>query len=243
LSSAPAATGHFPTWNPDELGIPKAVAISITFVGLIVLFCVWAAIGLAPKPQLQPIQVTQAQLVQLPAPTPPPPPKVISPPKPLPVLIPKPLPVPSRIVVATRPPPPRHLYKPIPHPVVTHQPPPPMPVTQPAPPQPAPVQPTSGIPIYEGQMHQILEENQDVPPALAQLGISGTAMVLITVAPDGHVLSAKIVRSSGNPLIDQTALDHALHASFAAFGADMPSSSVPFVVPVYIAPQSDQSDN
>jgi TonB family protein len=184
----------------------------------------------------------QAQLVQLPAPTPPPPPKVIPPPKPLPAIIPKPLPVPSKIVVATKPPPPvHHIYKPVTHPVVTHQPAPPVPITHPMPPAAAP--PSNGIPIYGSEMHNILEQNQNVPQALAQLGISGTAVVQITVAPDGHVISAKLVRSGGNSLIDQTALDHAMHATFPPFGADMPSSSLTFNVPVNITPQDGGSDD
>jgi TonB family protein len=175
------------------MGIPKATAYSVILVAAIMAFCYFAAVGLAPKPQLQPIQVTQAQLVQLPTPTPPPPPKVIPPPKPLPAIIPKP-------------------------------------------PQAAP--PTSGEPIYGSEMHSILEANQNVPPALAQLGISGTAMVEITVAPNGHVLSARIVQSGGNPLIDQTALAHVLEASFPPFNAEMPNATLKFDIPVDIEPQS-----
>lgn len=241
MDNAPATTGDFNAWTPDEMGLPKATAFALILVGLIVAFCVLASTVLAPKPPPAAIQVTQAQLVQLPTPTPPPPPKVIPPPKPLPAIIPKPLPVPSKIVVATKPPPVHHLYKPIQHPVVTHQPPPPTPVQQPAPPQPAPVQPTSGIPVYGKEMYQILQQNQNVPPALAQLGVSGTAVVQITMAPDGHVISAKIVQSSGNPLIDSTALDHALHPNppFPPFQGDMPSGSVTFTQPINIAPQSD----
>lgn len=227
-------TGYFSPWAPRELGVPRAASAAISLVALLSLGLSLAYKDFMPKPPVPAIQVTQAQLTQLPTPTPPPPPKVVPPPKPLPAVIPKPPPVASRIVVATTPPP-RHLFKPIPHPVVSHQPPSPVPVTHPVPPQPAaPVVPTSGIPIYGSQMHAILQANQDVPPALAQLGISGTAMVEITVAPDGHVLSAKIVTSSGNPLIDQTALDHALHASFGAFNAQMPSTPLQYTVPVEI---------
>lgn len=251
MNTTPAPAGPFNSWEPKEFGIPRATAVAIALVVLISGFCYWATIVLAPKPPIQAIQVTQAQLVSLPAPTPPPPPpKVIPPPKPLPAIIPKPLPVPSRIVVATKPPPPvRHIYKPVAHPVVTHQPAPPMPVAHPAPPQSAPVShaapaqpagpPTSGIPIYGSEMHNILEQNQNVPAALAELGVSGTALVEITVAPDGHVISVKLIRSGGNSLIDQTALDHALHATFPPFSSDMPSSSLSFVVPVDIEPQSN----
>jgi len=155
----------------------------------------------------------------------------------MPAIIPKPIPVPSKIVVATKPPPPvHHIYKPVPHPVVTHTPPPPVPEKQPAPPQ-AVAQPTSGLPVYGAQMHEILEQNQNVPQALATLGISGTAYVEIVVAPDGHAISAKIYRSSGNTLIDQTALQHALEANYGAFNSQMPTSNQAFIVPIEIQPQ------
>lgn len=223
---------YFPPWEPKELGIPKAAAAALLLVAVIVAMFAFAYTSLKPKPVPPSIQVTQAQLTQLPRPTPPPPPKVIPPPKPMPAVIPKPLPVQSRIVVATKPPPP-HIYKPIPHPIINHLPPPPTPAP-PAVQPPAPAVPTSGIPIYGSAMHDILQANQNVPQALAALGISGTATVQITVAPDGHVISAKIVDSSGNPLIDQTVLDHALHGSYGAFNADMPSTPQTFTVPVEI---------
>ncbi len=220
--------------------MPRATAASIVLVALIVAFCYWASVVLAPKPQLAPIQVTQAQLVTLPKPTPPPPPKVIPPPKPLPALIPKPLPVQSRIVVATKPPPPvHHVYKPAPRPVI-HTPAPPVSAVHP-PPQAAPAPPSSGIPVYGQEMHSILEANQSVPPALASLGVGGVVLVQITVAPDGHVISAKILRSSGIKLIDQTAWQHAMQAHFGAFGSDMPALALTFDVPVDIQPQSDDS--
>jgi protein TonB len=219
----PTPSGPFETWHPNELGLPRATAASIALVVLIAAFCYWASVILAPKPKMQVVQITQAQLVTLPKPTPPPPPpKVVPPPKPLPAVIPKPLPVPSKIVVATKPPPPvHHVYKPVPRPVV-HT-------------------PANGIPIYGRGMYETLEANQSVPPALASLGVSGTVYVSITVTPDGHVVSARIEKSSGVPLIDQTGLQHVLQAHFAPFNADMPSNTLTFTVPVNITPQSDGS--
>jgi protein TonB len=227
----------------------RATALAVLLVAVVSALCLFFLTILAPKPHQPVIQITQATLTQLPAPTPPPPPKVVPPPKPLPAVIPKPPPVQSKIVVATKPPPPvHHVEKPIPHPVINHQPPRPVPQKQvlapaaaapvaakPAAPA-APAPPTNGVPIYGSHMHAVLQANQDVPPALAQLGISGTAYVAITVGPDGHVIAAKIIHSSGNPLIDQTALDHALHASFGAFNAEMPQTAETFVVPVNIQP-------
>jgi protein TonB len=236
---ATTADGEFRSWQPPELGLGKAAIAAILLVALIIGFCYFAAISMAPKPVPAAIQVTQATLTQLPKPTPPPPPKVIPPPKPVPAVIPKPAPVQSKIVVAVKPPPPiHHVYKPVPHPIINHTPPPPTPAPVSQAPQP-PAPPTSGIPIYGSQMHDIIQSNQDVPPALAALGVSGTAVIRIVVAPDGHVISASIARSSGITLIDQTALDHALHASLPPFNAEMPGSSQTFLVPIEIIPQTD----
>jgi protein TonB len=237
------ADGEYPIWEPPELGLGKAAVAAVLLVGLIIGFCLWAAISLTPKPEPVAIQVTQATLTQLPKPTPPPPPKVIPPPKPVPAIIPKPAPVQSKIVVAVKPPPPvHHVFKPIPHPVINHAPPPPTPAPVSQAPQP-PSAPTSGIPVYGHTIHDIIQSNQDVPPALASLGLSGTAEIEIEVAPDGHVVSAKIARSSGVKLIDQTALDHAMHASLPPFNAEMPGATQTFIVPVQIDATDTDSGN
>jgi len=223
-----------PGWTPKELGLPKATALSVLLVAAIVGSLLFAGENFVPKPKPDVIQITQAQLVSLPKPTPPPPPKVVPPPKPLPALIPKPIPVPSKIVVATKPPPPvHHVAKPAPPPPPANVP------TTAAPTPPAPAQPTSGLPIYGSQMHAILQANQDVPQALKTLGISGTAYVEIVVNPAGHAVSAKIYRSSGNPLIDQTCLDHALEANYGAFNAQMPNTSQAFIIPIEIQAEND----
>jgi protein TonB len=236
-----ATAGPLPSWEPKELGLPRATALAVVLVALIGGFCYFAAEDLVPPHQPQVIQVTQAQLVQLPVPKPPPPPpppKVVPPPKPIPAVVPKPPPIPSKIVVATKPPPPiHHIYKPVHHVIPHVEQPTPPPVTQP-PPTPAPPAPpverTDGEAAYGSAMHSIIESNQNVPPALAQLGVSGTAIIRVEVAPDGHVVSAAVIRSSGVPLIDSTALDHVRNASFPPFNQNMPGQTVAFVVPVEI---------
>jgi protein TonB len=232
------ADDYFPTWEPKGFGLPKATLLAVLLVLSIMALCYWVSTDLGPKPLPQSIQVTQATLTQLPKPTPPPPPKVVPPPKPIPAVIPKPPPVASKIVVATKPPPViHHVYKPVPHPVVNHTPPPPTPAPVSQAPQP-PAQPTSGLPIYGNQMYSIIQANQSVPPALAQLGVSGTAVIEITVAPDGHVLSARVVKSSGVPLIDQTALQHAESAQLPPFNDQMPNTPHEFLIPVEIDAES-----
>lgn len=235
------ADDDFPNWEPREFGFFPALLVSILLVAGIIGLCFFVATKLGPKPVQPVIQVTQATLTQLPRPTPPPPPKVVPPPKPVPAIIPKPAPVPSKIVVAVKPPPPiHHVFKPVPKPIINHTPPPPTPapVSQ-APQPPAPAQPTSGIPIYGQQMYNIIQANQNVPAVLASLGASGTAVIEILVADDGHVVSARVIKSSGIPLIDQTALEHARDAHLPPFNSEMPNTTRPFDIPVEISGQTN----
>lgn len=234
---ASTADTVFHDWEPREFGLPWAILVAIVLVGAIMGLCYYISTAFGPKAPMQVIQVTQATLTQLPKPTPPPPPKVVPPPKPIPAVIPKPPPVASKIVVATKPPPPViHHYKPIPHPVINHTPPPPTPAPVSQAPQPA-AAPTSGVPVYGNQMYNIIQANQNVPPALAQLGISGTAVIEIEVSPSGDVVSARVYKSSGVPLIDQTALEHAKDAHLPPFNDEMPQQTRAFLIPIQISPQ------
>jgi len=228
--------------------MPRATAMALLLFAVIAGVIYYATVGLAPPPKPEVIQITQAQVVAIPTPKPPPPPppKVVPPPKPLPVVIPKPPPIPSKIVVATKPPPPvhhvvHHIPKPVPH--VVQQTPPPVtpPPATPAPPQVA-VQSDTGAAAYGAQMHDVIQANQSVPPALAQLGLSGLAVIEVEVSPDGTVVSARVIKSSGIPLIDETALDHARSAHWPAFNADMIAKTRPFIIPIAINPD-DGSGN
>jgi protein TonB len=91
-------------------------------------------------------------------------------------------------------------------------------------------------------MHAIIQANQNVPPGISQMGLSGTAVIKIEVDPSGRVIGASVVRSSGNPLIDQTALEHARNAHFPPFNSNMPGTTLTFEVPVEISP-GDGSDD
>jgi TonB family protein len=79
-----------------------------------------------------------------------------------------------------------------------------------------------------------------VPPVLAQEGISGTAVIEILVAPNGHVISAKVHTSSGISLIDQVALQHAQSAVFPPFNDEMPQVTRAFLIPIEIQPDPNQ---
>jgi periplasmic protein TonB len=243
-----------PSWEPRELGLPRATLVAILLAAAITIFGVWLSTTFGQKPVPQAMQVT---LTQLPQPAPPPTPKVTPPTKPVPEVIPKPPPVPSHIAVATNTPPVRHISKPVAHPVIRHTPPPvrsPTPVTKAppplapvraappvaeVPPAAAPAAPTSGIPSYGEQMYEIIQANQNLPFALAQMGASGTAVIEIEVAPDGRVISARVYKSSGVPLIDATALDHARDAHLPPFNDEMPNQPHAFLVPIEIQPSTN----
>jgi periplasmic protein TonB len=265
-----SAGNEFPSWEPRELGLPRAFLGAILLLGMITAVCVWISTSVAPKPPAPPaIQTMRVSLAQLPQPAPParpvakpvPPPPPVPPPQPAPLVIPKPPPVPSHIPVPTRevpppppPPPARHVTKPAPHPL-TRRPrvtrparrvptPTPPAVQQAAPAAPhaapaAPVVPTSGIPIYGERVYQIIQANQNVPEVLAEMGLSGTAEIEIDVAPNGKILSARVVKSSGVPIIDSTALEHARDAQLPPFNHDMPNRPHAFLVPIEIQPAAN----
>ena len=233
---------RYPEWRAPELGLIRATVGAV----IVTLLLGAAIIELAPgRPKPPPITVTRAQIVTLPPP-PPPPPEVVQPPTPLeapPIAPPPPAPAPARVQVQKPPPkpvhrvirhPPRHV---VPRPD-TPPPPPETPTAPPVerPPPPAPAQVTSGVGPYASGLHDEVENNVDIPPAIQQLGVSGTAVIRFTILPNGRLSGASVVRSSGNPLIDQAALAAVRRTSYRAFTSNMPSSPLSFSVPIEIAP-------
>jgi protein TonB len=114
--------------------------------------------------------------------------------------------------------------------------PPAVPAPAPAPRPVAPAAPTNGIPVYGEQIYSIIQSNQNVPAILSEMGLSGTAVIEIVVAPNGKVLSARVAKSSGVPIIDATALDHARNAQLPPFNSEMPDRPRAFLVPIAIEP-------
>jgi len=235
-----------PNWEPRELGLPRATLVAILLAGVVISFCVWISLPSGQKSVSQAMRVT---LTELPQPAPPPMPKAPLPSKPVPNVIPKPPPVPSHIAVATQPPSVRYISKRVRHPVIRHMPsrerssapvnkaPPPIsaPVRA-APVAAAPAAPTRGIQSYAAQMYTIIEADQTVPFILAQMGATGTAVIEIEVAPDGQVISAHVAKSSGIPLIDATALNHARNAHLPPFNDEMLDQPHAFLVLINIQP-------
>ena len=55
----------------------------------------------------------------------------------------------------------------------------------------------------------------DYPDWIKSAGIQGTAIVILSMAPNGEVLSARIGDSSGNAGLDQAALNAARASAYA----------------------------
>lgn len=227
------ANGVLPPWRPDELGPARAGAAAIALVAAIA-WVGWLAAAHVPRMTTPVVPTTTVHLVTLAKPPPPlpPPPPMVKPPPPPPLVKPPPPPPPPPSPIATMPPPPRPVPvpRPPPKPVhhrVVHHPPPPVhhpppqrkPVAQPKPPPPKPKPPPPSFNFrqYAASLRGPLQREVPITPAMRMLSLHGTAYIEFTLAPSGHLVSAKIYRSSGNKLIDKAALDTVLHHHFPPF--------------------------
>ncbi|HQT61959.1 MAG TPA: energy transducer TonB [Acidiphilium sp.] len=234
------------SWRPDELGLPRATAAGLALVGLIAAGALYAARHL-PRYRTPIVPATTVHLVRLAPPLPLPPKPVQPPPPPLPVppppVPPPPQPAPLPPPPAPSPmPPPKPLSRPLPK--VVHRPPPPRPapkqhpvphpVPHPAPPPKAktpPPQPAFDFAQYAASLRAPLQREVHVTQTMRMLGVRGIAFIEFTLAPDGKLLSARIYRSSGNPLIDRAALDAVRQHHFPPFPGTADKS---FAVPIQI---------
>lgn len=168
-------------------------------------------------------------------------PKPVAPPK-IPTLsqpsLPKILPAPLPPVVHTVPHPRivRHITPP--H-VVQHMVPPVPP--QEVKPAPSPAAPPVSKAQIQSVMARYVEEirarvdaNLQVPPQLASLGLGGTCVLEFTLAPDGRLLSARILTSSGLALVDHAALAALRASHFTQFLPGMGNVAHIFTMPVRV---------
>ncbi len=231
----------YPFWEAPELGMGRATLASLLVTAALVVTIFELA---PPRHKAPPPIVTHARMVTLPPP-PPPPPEVVQPPEPLqppPITPPPEAPAPAKIQVQK--PPPKPVRRVIRHPPQHHverqppQPPPPQ-VQAPRvtnPPPPAPVQAGTDLRAYGRELHDEIQSAIEVPAAIQQLSLSGTAVVTCVVSPDGRLVSFRVSRSSGNPLIDQAALAGVRQHHFRPF-VGQPAT---FVIPIEITGSGEQ---
>ena len=135
-------------------------------------------------------------------------------PTPAPTSTPKPAktPKPKVLAAVTKPKPPLSLLA---NTFLT--PPTPAPVATPLP-TPVPAMPTPSAEVYAPQIVVDARFTSRVQPEYPEIAreqnISGTAVVLVTVGPKGNVLSQRLEKSAGHPLLDQAALNAAARSSF-----------------------------
>lgn len=234
--------GVLPPWEPDELGLTRASVAGVLLVAGIAVVA-WFGASHLPKRRVPIAPTTTVHLVTLAKPPPlPMPPPVVQPPPPQPPP-PQPIPKPPPPIPAPSPIPPP---KPAPRPVIHHPPPPPVrrpvhkprPVVHPRPnpipkpqPKPPPPQPAFNFRSYAAALRGPLQREVPISQAIRMLGLHGTAYIEFTLAPSGHLVSAKIYHSSGNALIDKAALDTVLHHHFPPFPG---SQDKTFALPIEI---------
>jgi periplasmic protein TonB len=74
--------------------------------------------------------------------------------------------------------------------------------------------------------------NKHYPEAARDRGEQGTVRLALTIDRGGHVVSARIIASSGSSILDQAALEMARHASGQPLPPEM-GSSASLIVPVH----------
>ena len=206
---------------------------------VIELLVVLAGVYIAhrPQPVLQPPRVTFIHVVTAPKPVPPPPKPVPPPPKPVPPP-PKPVPPPPR-------PMPRPLPKVQPKPVVRHAIAKPKPIAQQAPPPPSPPRQVpipeavkeNAMEVYAGVVHDAVQTNLQVPDTVAMMHLSGVTKIALSVAPNGNLLSATVIKSSGISLIDKAALATVRATHFPPFSGKMPKHPITIEISVSMKSQ------
>jgi protein TonB len=151
-----------------------------------------------------------------PVPPPPPPPEPEPPPPEPEALLPPPEPIPPPKPVVTLPkPPPKPKPQPKPRPRPIEPPPPALPAPPlPPPPRVTPVQPPGPPPAaiaasrhtWQSQLSRWLEQHKRYPRQAQEQGQQGTPLLAFSVDRQGRVLSFRLARSSGFPLLDEEVL-------------------------------------
>lgn len=221
--------GALPPWEPDEFGLPRAGVVSVVLMALAFGGSYYVATHMphVPKPV---VPTTFVHMVQLPKPKPPPP--LPKPPPPVPVPVPKPIPHPIVHHVAPKV---THIPIPVKH-VIIHRHKPPPPLKKPPPPPAPPPAPRFNFQSYAAGLRAPIQRLVHVNRAIRMLKLQGTAYIEFTLTPAGQLVSARVYRSSGNPLIDKEALAAVRRMHFPHFPGRADKA---FALPIEILPYAN----
>lgn len=201
-----------------------------------------------PQPVTPPVSAPEPQPPVEPPSQVEPPPAAEPPPQPEPPAIPPPNPA---VALPEPPPPPPAPKRPVPlRPTVRPQPPrpaqanpsPPAPqapassaAPAPAPPPAASAAPpsSSALPGWRSELVGRLQRAKRYPDVARARDEQGAAAVTFTIDRSGHVLSAKLIRSSGSPSLDEEAVEMVRRADpLPPMPSELPGSTLTLTVPV-----------
>ena len=224
-SNSEDATAFF----PEERSHFLFALLAAMVVELLVVLA-GAYIANRPQPVLQPPPVTLIHVVVTPKPVPPPPKPVPPPPRPMP---PPPRPVPRPSPKVQPRPPVRHTIS-RPKPIAQQVQPPP------SPPRPAPIPEAvqeNAMEAYASIVHDAVQADLQVPEMVAMMHLSGTTKIALNIAPNGNLLSATVIESSGVAMIDNAALATVRASRFPSFSGKMPNHPITIEISVRIKSQ------
>jgi protein TonB len=148
--------------------------------------------------------------------------------------VPTPTPQPVKPKVEEPPPPPQ----PAPSELTLQEPKPPQKVEQQAPPAPVTAAPVKGgaprvAPTWETSLMRKLQQFKRYPGGARVRGEQGVALLAFTVDRSGHVLTRRVVRSSGYPDLDSEVMAMVERAQpLPAFPASMTQAQLSLTVPI-----------
>ena len=91
----------------------------------------------------------------------------------------------------------------------------------------------AGIADWDSEIAKLLEHNKRYPSAARARGEQGVAELAFSIDRQGHVLSSRIVKSSGSATLDEETLALVQRAQpFPVPPPDLPGAEIKFTVPV-----------
>ena len=83
---------------------------------------------------------------------------------------------------------------------------------------------------FQAEVEAAIARSKAYPPAAASRGVAGDRRIEVSVARDGRLLRARLVRSSGSPILDRAGLAAARQARLPAAPPGCPGESFRFEV-------------